>query len=111
MNDDVVTRREFEEYQRRLDDKKAAWDRDLDAAKQEIKELRAELKEFQALTTSVAKMAQAVETMSKELEKQGERLEAIEKRDGEMWRKSIGYILTAAITAIVTGIAAALKIK
>ena len=109
--EDFITRREFEEYQKRLDDKKAVWDKTQDAMKQEIRELRAELKEFRELTTAVAKMAQAMETMSKELEQQGKRLEAIEKRDGEMWRKCIGYILTAIITAIVTGIAAALRIK
>lgn len=109
--EDFITRREFEAFQKQLQDKKETWDKTQDAMRQEIKELRAELKEFRELTTSVAKMAQAMETMSKELEQQGQRLEAIEKRDGEMWRKSIGYILTAIITAIATGIATALKIK
>lgn len=39
--------------------------------------------------------------MAKEQEKQGERLEALEGRDGEMWRKVVGYILTAVISVVV----------
>ena len=33
----------------------------------------------------------------KEQVKHGERLEVLENRDGEMWRKAIGYIVTAVI--------------
>lgn len=98
---EYVTWAAFEEYQKRLEDKKAAWDKIQDSMAQEIKDLRAELKELQSLTTSVAKMATTMETMAKELEKQGERLEAIEKRDGEMWRKVMAYIATAIAGAVV----------
>ena len=40
--------------------------------------------------------------MVKEQEKQGKRLEALEGRDGEKWRKVMGYIATA-IVGIVLG--------
>ena len=93
--DDFITRLEFTEYQKRLDDKKSGWDADLVEVKAEVKELR-------TLTTSVAELAQSVKAMAAELQRQGGRLEAIEKRDGEMWRKFIGYILTAIVTAVVT---------
>ena len=95
MEDTFVTRREFEEYQKRLEDKKAGWDADLADVRVEVKELR-------KLNTSVAELAQSMKTMASELQRQGGRLEAIEKRDGEMWRKFIGYALTALITAVVT---------
>lgn len=95
MENDFITRREFEEYQKRLEDKKNGWDDDLAEVKTEVKELR-------TLTTSVAELAQSVKAMAAELQRQGGRLEAIEKRDGEMWRKFIGYVLTAIITAVVT---------
>ena len=39
--------------------------------------------------------------MAKEQEKQGKRLETLEKRDGEMWRKVVGYIITAVIGVVV----------
>ena len=35
--------------------------------------------------------------MVKEQEKQGRRLEVLESRDGELWRKVIGYVVTAVV--------------
>ena len=35
------------------------------------------------------------------MEQQGERLEALESRDGEMWRKAMAYLATAVIGAVV----------
>ena len=44
----------------------------------------------------------SMQSMLKEQEKQGERLEALEGRDGEKWRKVMGYIATA-IVGVVLG--------
>lgn len=55
------------------------------------------VRQIGALTTSVEKLASSMESMLKELEKQGKRLEKLEGRDGEMWRKVVGYIVTAVI--------------
>lgn len=49
------------------------------------------------LSTSVEKLALSMESMVKEQEKQGKRLETLESRDGEMWRKAVGYVVTAII--------------
>ena len=38
-----------------------------------------------------------MEHMLKEQIQQGERLEALESRDGEMWRKLVSYALTAVV--------------
>ena len=92
---DVVGRAEFAEFQRRLEDQKSRWDKRLEIIETEVKELR-------KLTTSVEKIALSVERMTKEQERQGERLKAIENRDGEMWRKLIGYVLTALASAVMT---------
>ena len=54
-----------------------------------------------ALTTSVEKLATNIEGMVKEQEKQGKRLEVLESRDGEMWRKVVGYIITAVVGIII----------
>ena len=43
-----------------------------------------------------------MENMLKVQEQQGERLERLESRDGEMWRKVMGYIVTAVIGAVIT---------
>lgn len=60
------------------------------------------VRQIGTLTASVEKLAISVESMAKAQEQQGDRLEAIEKRDGEMWRKVTGYIITAAAGAILT---------
>ncbi|MBQ9349336.1 MAG: hypothetical protein IJT94_18695 [Oscillibacter sp.] len=93
--DNVVERREFEEYKQRLEDQKARWDKRL-----EILENNAQ--QIHALTTSVEKLALSMERMTKEQTEQNERLKAIESRDGEMWRKVIGYVLTALASAVMT---------
>lgn len=53
------------------------------------------------LNTSIEKLAVNMESMLKEQVQQGQRLEVLEKRDGEMWRKVVGYIITAVIGGII----------
>jgi len=60
------------------------------------------VRQIGTLTASVEKLAISVQSMAKAQEQQGDRLEAIEKRDGEMWRKVTGYIITA-VAGIVVG--------
>ena len=57
------------------------------------------------MATSVQKLAMSVESMVKEQSAKGERLETLENRDGEMWRKVSGYVLTA-ILGIAIGVLA-----
>jgi hypothetical protein len=49
----------------------------------------------------VEKLALSMESMAKEQERQGERMEVLEGRDGEMWRKVVGYIATAVIGIVL----------
>ena len=39
--------------------------------------------------------------MLKEQVNQGKRLETLESRDGEMWRKVVGYVVTAVVGIVV----------
>ena len=50
---------------------------------------------------SVEKLANNMEIMANEQAKQGERLEALEGRDGEMWRTVVKYVLTAALGLVI----------
>lgn len=67
--------------------------------------LEESVKQNTALTVSVEKLANNMESMANEQAKQGERLEALEGRDGEMWRTVVKYVLTAAL-GLVIGLAA-----
>lgn len=59
------------------------------------------VRQMGALTTSVEKLATNMSSMVKEQEKQGEKLEKLESRDGEMWRKAVGYVVSAVIGVVV----------
>ena len=93
--DTPITRAEHDEFAKRQDEENKRQNRRIDALEEMVREIG-------SLTTSVAKLASSMESMLKEQERQGERLEALEGRDGEMWRKVTGYIITA-VTGIVLG--------
>lgn len=92
--DTPITRAEHEEFSRRIEDWEWRQDKRLELLEENVREIG-------ALTTSVEKLAQSVESMVKEQEKQGRRLDELEGRDGEMWRKVVGYIITAAVGILV----------
>lgn len=75
-----------------------------------IETLEGKVEDISSLTHSVASLAQSVEQMAKAQEKQGERLETLENRDGEMWRKVVGYVLTFVIGAVLTFVFTAIGI-
>ena len=93
--DTPITRAEHEEFRRRMEDENKRQDARLAALEDSVKEI-------QSLANSVASLAGSMERMTKEQEKQGKRLESLEQRDGEMWRKVVGYAVTA-VVGIVPG--------
>lgn len=92
--DEYVTRAEHEEFRIRLDAENNRQNKRIDL-------LEKNEQQIQSLATSVEKLALNMENMLKEQERQGERLEALESRDGEMWRKVTGYVITAVIGIVV----------
>ena len=93
--DTPITRVEHEEFRRRLEEENKRQDKRIELLEENVRELG-------QLTNSVGKLATSVESMVKEQEKQGKRLETLEGRDGEMWRKVVGYIATA-VAGIIIG--------
>ncbi len=92
--EDAVGRAEFEEYKNRIEQEDHRQNG-------RIKELEESTKQINALTVSIEKLAQSVESMVREQEAQGKRLVSLESRDGEMWRKVVGYVATAIIGIVV----------
>jgi len=88
--DQPITRAEHEEFRRRLEEENSRQDRRIALLEESVSKMG-------ALSTSVEKLALSMESMVKEQEKQGKRLETLEDRDGEMWRKAVGYVVTAGI--------------
>lgn len=90
-----VTRAEHEEFKQRLEEENRRQDRRIELLEENTKQIG-------ALTVSVEKLAQSIQSMVKEQERQGSRLDVLEGRDGEMWRKIVGHISTV-IIGIVLG--------
>lgn len=95
---EYVGREEHAEFAKRIDDEQHRQNKRIDSLEQTVKEIS-------SLATSVEKLANNMANMVKEQEKQGERLEALEGKDGEMWRTVVKYVLTTAI-GLVIGIVA-----
>lgn len=93
--DGTISRAEHEEFRKRMEEENHRQNKRIELLEENVRQIG-------ALTTSVEKLATSMSSMVKEQEKQGERLEALEGRDGEMWRKVVGYIATA-VVGIVLG--------
>ena len=101
MDGDYISRHEHEEFRRsmeaenqRLEDENIRQNHRLNALEETIKQVA-------AISTSVEKLALNMENMLKEKVNQGKRLETLESRDGEMWRKVVGYVVTAVVGIVV----------
>lgn len=90
-----ITREEHEEFRCRLEEENKRQDTRIGILEDSVRQIG-------ALATSVEKLALSMQSMLKEQEKQGNRLEALEGRDGEKWRKVMGCIATA-IVGVVLG--------
>lgn len=93
--DTPITRAEHEEFRRRIEEENKRQDK-------RIEILEENAKRIEGLNSSIEKLALNMENMLKEQLKQGKRLEVLEGRDGEMWRKVVSYAITA-IVGIVIG--------
>lgn len=93
--DNPISREEHEEFCKRMEEEHHRQNR-------RIELLENTTRQIGEIATSVEKMAVSLQSMVKEQEQQGKRLEALESRDGEMWRKVVGYLATA-VAGIVIG--------
>ncbi len=94
MVDDMISRAEHEEFRRRMEEENARQNKRIELLEKNIQRL-------EALNISIEKLAVNMESMLKEQLQQGERLEALESRDGEMWRKVVGHAVTAAVSIVI----------
>jgi translation initiation factor 2B subunit (eIF-2B alpha/beta/delta family) len=92
--DSPMTLALHEEFAKRMQDEH-------DRQNHRISKLEKEFDQNNKLLVSVEKLALSMENMQRELKNQSDRLDEIEGRDGEMWRKVVGYAVTAVIGAVI----------
>ena len=95
--DTPITRAEHEEFSRRMEaENKRLTDEDK-RQNHRIDELEESVRQIGDLTASVKELAVSMKNMTKVQEQQGNDIEELKNRDGEMWRKVTGYVITTVI--------------
>ena len=95
---EYVGREEHTEFARRIQEEEHRQNRRIELLEESVKQNT-------ALTLSVEKLPNNMENMANEQMRQGKRLEALEGRDGDMWRTVVKYVLTT-ILGLVIGVVA-----
>ena len=95
MPDEYVSRMEHEEFVKRIDDNaKQLSDR--------IDKIERQNSQITDLLVLVNKLASSMEHMMKNTEDQDKRLDKLESKDGEMWRKFLGYVISGIVGIAIT---------
>lgn len=97
MEGDYITRPEHEAFSETMRAENKRMEDENNRQNKRIDILERSMQEFQRVQMSMEKMETIMESTLKEIEKQGKRIENLESRDGEMWRKVTGYIVTTVV--------------
>ncbi len=99
--DTPITRAEHDEFVERIKESYKRLEDEDRRQNHRIDEIEKDVRQISSLAASTEKLATNMENMLKVQEQQGKRLERLESRDGEMWRKVTGYVITAVISIVV----------
>lgn len=94
MDSGYLLKIEHEEFAKRMDDEHHRQNHRIDL-------LEKATEQNNRLLVAVERLAVNMENMQREVKDQGDRLEDLESRDGEMWRKVVGYAVTAVIGIVI----------
>lgn len=95
MVDSPISRTEHEEFAKRMEEEHHRINKRLSLLDEGNKQIT-------EIAISVKELAISVKSMADELAEQRNKLGKLESRDGEMWRKVVGYIVTV-VAGIVIG--------
>lgn len=94
MSDSPIMRAEHEEFVRRMEEEHKRQNKRLNLLEKQTEQIT-------DIAMSTKELAISVKQMAEEQREQGNRLEKLEGRDGEMWRKVVGYVITAVIGILI----------
>jgi uncharacterized protein YaaN involved in tellurite resistance len=106
MEQEFLTRREHEEFARRMESENARIKDENDRQNKRIGVVEESVKEFNKLAMQIERIAVSIQQMTEELSKQGARLEQIESKPAKRWDALIGGIIGAAAAAVGAAIMA-----
>lgn len=91
MDSGYVTLVEYKEHNARMEDEHKRQNHRLEL-------LEKATEQNNKLLISVEKLALSMENMQKELKEQGDRVDVLESRDGETWRKLVADVIKVVIS-------------
>ena len=94
MDSTPITRAEHEEFCKRVEAEDNRQNKRLEI-------LEEQTKQYTDLVLSVRELAQSVKQLAETQKVEGEKLDELENRDGEMWRRVSGYVITAIIGLVL----------
>ena len=92
--DEPVTRAEYNEFCKRIEESH-------DRINARLRLLEENTKQMTDIAVSVKELAMSVKQMAEEQKSQCNKIEKLESRDGEMWRKVVGYIVTTIVGILI----------
>lgn len=106
MEQEFLTRREHEEFARRMESENARIKDENDRQNKRIGVVEESVKEFNKLAMQIERIAVSIQQMTEEISKQGARLEQIESKPAKRWDALTGGIIGAAAAAVGAAIMA-----
>lgn len=94
MDSTPITRAEHEEFCKRVEAEDHRQNERLEI-------LEEQTKQFTDLILSVRELAQSVKQIAEIQKVQGEKLDELESRDGEIWRRVSSYVVTSIIGLVI----------
>lgn len=94
MDSTLITRAEHQEFCKRVE----AED---NRQNERLEILEEQTRQFTDLVLSVRELAQSVKQLAETQKVHGEKLDELERRDGEMWRRVLSYVITSIIGLVV----------
>lgn len=101
MEPEYITRREHEEFARRMETENKRRDDENNRQNARISAVEAAAQRIGDLTISIEKMAINIDTMVKELKSQGTRLENLESKPAKRWESLVSDIIKLLVAAII----------
>lgn len=92
--DEYISRAEHEEFCKRLEDEDHRQNR-------RIEELEKTSEEIHTMSKSLVVMCEKMTSMNNSIDTLNGKVTILESRDGEMWRKVTGYIITAIVGILI----------
>lgn len=101
MEVEYLTRREHEEFARRMETENQRRDDENKRQNKRLDAMESAVQKINELTIAIEKMAINITTMTEALKQQGSRLETIESKPGKRWETLVADVIKLVVAATI----------